>query len=222
MLGPIVCHTIRPVVFKSGLWSIEVEKSWNHLFDMVAVLMKRGYPGAVAAEESSRGTGAGSGASAVGAAGDRYKPDPDPERDFPTLTHIIMLRDTWAGIVEQMHELGLTAVVRLFKINYNLRFYSSPNVRYHPATQTNIKMLRGVTVNNATAIPASGSSGPQPAAPATASSSAGGGAAAAAGANSPAAVAAAAAAASGGKDNLEHLTVVFNLLVSIIDHMIRS
>ena len=44
MLGPIVCHTIRPVVFKSGLWSIEVEKSWNHLFDMVAVLMRRGYP----------------------------------------------------------------------------------------------------------------------------------------------------------------------------------
>ena len=43
MLGPIVCHTVRPVVFKSGLWSIEVEKSWNHLFDMVAMLMKLGF-----------------------------------------------------------------------------------------------------------------------------------------------------------------------------------
>ena len=32
-----------------------------------------------------------------------------------------MLKDTWSGIIEQMHELGLTAVVRLFKINYNLR-----------------------------------------------------------------------------------------------------
>ena len=52
----------------------------------------------------------------------QYQPDPDPERDFPTLTHVIMLKDTWSGIIEQMHELGLTAVVRLFKINYNLRY----------------------------------------------------------------------------------------------------
>jgi len=44
MLGPLICHTIRPLVFKAGLWSIEVEKSWTHLFDMVATLMKRGYP----------------------------------------------------------------------------------------------------------------------------------------------------------------------------------
>ena len=39
-----------------------------------------------------------------------------------------MLKDTWSGIIEQMHELGLTAIVRLFKINYNLRFpFSSTN-----------------------------------------------------------------------------------------------
>ena len=44
MLGPIICHTIRPLVFRAGLWTIEVEKSWAHLFDMVATLMKRGYP----------------------------------------------------------------------------------------------------------------------------------------------------------------------------------
>lgn len=34
-----------------------------------------------------------------------------------------MLKDTWSGIIEQMHELGLTAIVRLFKINYNLRCF---------------------------------------------------------------------------------------------------
>ena len=141
-----------------------------------------------------------------------------------------MLKDTWSGIIEQMHELGLTAVVRLFKINYNLRcidtsflinkpffqcvlfnkrrFYNSPNVRYHPTSHTNIKVLRGTTAALAS---------PSPSPPLS------GGAAAAAGS------AATAAAATGpsakdkgaGKDNLEHLSIVFNLLVSIIDHMIR-
>ncbi len=43
MLGPVVCHTVRPVVFRSGLWSVEVEKSWAHLFDLVAALMKEGH-----------------------------------------------------------------------------------------------------------------------------------------------------------------------------------
>ncbi len=43
MLGPVVCHTLRPMVFRSGLWSIEVEKSWTHLFDLVAALMKEGH-----------------------------------------------------------------------------------------------------------------------------------------------------------------------------------
>ena len=40
-----------------------------------------------------------------------------------------MLKDTWSGIIEQMHELGLTAVVRLFKINYNLRCILYPIFR---------------------------------------------------------------------------------------------
>jgi hypothetical protein len=44
MLGPLVCHTVRPIVFKSGMWSVDVEKSWTHLFDMVAAIMKRGFP----------------------------------------------------------------------------------------------------------------------------------------------------------------------------------
>ena len=65
-----------------------------------------------------------------------------------------MLKDTWTGIVEHMHELGLTAVVKLFKINYNFkqvsnyafhecdfhrclhRFYTSPKVRYRPQAKS--------------------------------------------------------------------------------------
>lgn len=96
MLGPIVCHTMRPLVFKSGLWSIQVEKSWNHLFEMVSVLMKRGYP-----EQSQRSLA--------------------KTRSFPNLTNVIILKDTWVAITQQMHDLGLTAVIKLFKINYNLR-----------------------------------------------------------------------------------------------------
>ena len=154
MLGPIVCHTMRPLVFKSGLWSIEVEKSWNHLFEMVSVLMKRGYP-----EQSQRSLA--------------------KTRSFPNLTNVIILKDTWVAITQQMHDLGLTAVIKLFKINYNLRhvhrahamqrnklknfkssrFYSSPKVRYRPA-----KM----------------------------------------------------------HEDTEHLTLLFNLLISILDHAINS
>jgi len=40
---------------------------------------------------------------------------------FPTLTHVVILKDTWTGLVNHMHELGMAAVVRLFKINYSLR-----------------------------------------------------------------------------------------------------
>lgn len=134
MMGPIICHTIRPVVFKAGLWSIEVEKSWNHLFEMLAILMKKGFP-----QASQRSL--------------IYM------NNFPNLTHIIILKDTWASIANQMHELGLTSVVKLFKINYNLRFYSSPKVRYRP-----VKM----------------------------------------------------------HEDTEHLSLLFNLLVSIIDHIVNG
>ena len=44
MLGPVLAHVIRPLVWEKGLWSIEVEKAWTHLFDIVACLMKLGYP----------------------------------------------------------------------------------------------------------------------------------------------------------------------------------
>jgi hypothetical protein len=95
---------------------------------MVAVLMKRGYPSAAEAEAS--------GSSSLTAAIRHHHSDPDPERDFPTLTHVIMLKDTWAGVVEQMHELGLTAVVRLFKINYNLRRVPSQFLKSFDLAQT--------------------------------------------------------------------------------------
>ena len=130
MLGPIICQTIRPLVFKAGLWTIEVEKSWTHLFDMVATLMKvlhickiivnltsygfyafkasiikcllfqRGYPGA--ADECNRSN--------------IYGPT-----FFPTLTHTLILKDTWVLIVEQMHELGLDTFLKLFRLSANLR-----------------------------------------------------------------------------------------------------
>jgi len=102
MLGPIICQTIRPLVFKAGLWTIEVEKSWTHLFDMVATLMKRGYPGA--ADECNRSS--------------IYGPS-----FFPTLTHTLILKDTWVLIVEQMHELGLDTFLKLFRLSANLRYY---------------------------------------------------------------------------------------------------
>ncbi len=44
-----------------------------------------------------------------------------PGSSFPTLTQVVILKDTWTGLVQHMHELGLAAVVKLFKINYNLR-----------------------------------------------------------------------------------------------------
>jgi len=102
MLGPIICQTIRPLVFKAGLWTIEVEKSWTHLFDMVATLMKRGYPGGT--EECNRSK--------------IYGPT-----FFPTLTHTLILKDTWVLIVEQMHELGLDTFLKLFRLSANLRYY---------------------------------------------------------------------------------------------------
>lgn len=79
------------------------------------------------------------------------------------------------------------------------RFYNSPNVRYHPTTHTNVKVLRGTT-----------------AAPATAAAVASGSTAAATAAGPSAKDQAT------GKSNLEDLSIVFNLLVSIIDHMISS
>merc|ERR1712223_359007 len=111
MLGPLICHTIRPLVFRAGLWTIELEKSWNHLFEMVATLMKRGYP--------------------LNAGGNSCTCPPDVNNlssassggIFPSLTHTLILKDTWAVIVEQMQELGLPTFVKLYRLSANLRYY---------------------------------------------------------------------------------------------------
>ena len=98
MLGPLICHTIRPLVFRAGLWTIELEKSWNHLFEMVATLMKRGYPPNASSNSLSINGGI-----------------------FPSLTHTLILKDTWAVIVQQMHTLGLATFTKLFRLSANLR-----------------------------------------------------------------------------------------------------
>lgn len=100
MLGPLICHTIRPLVFRAGLWTIELEKSWNHLFEMVATLMKRGYPPNSSSNSLSINGGI-----------------------FPSLTHTLILKDTWAVIVQQMHTLGLATFTKLFRLSANLRYY---------------------------------------------------------------------------------------------------
>ncbi len=171
MLGPVVCHTLRPLVFRSGLWSIEVEKAWTQLFDLVAAFMKEGHQvqreeeekvtlmytveiaitvihvvvflQMKAAAESAAASVSGSSSSRSMARADhrlravleekRRRQGPPPpasalaaglagsDASFPTLTHVVILKDTWTGLVQHMHELGLAAVVKLFKINYNLR-----------------------------------------------------------------------------------------------------
>ena len=40
----MLAQAIRPLVWEKGLWSTELEKAWTHLFDIVACLMKLGYP----------------------------------------------------------------------------------------------------------------------------------------------------------------------------------
>ena len=40
----VLSQAIRPLVWEKGLWSGELEKAWTHLFDIVACLMKLGYP----------------------------------------------------------------------------------------------------------------------------------------------------------------------------------
>jgi hypothetical protein len=44
MSPQVLSQAIRPLVWEKGLWSTELEKAWTHLFDIVACLMKLGYP----------------------------------------------------------------------------------------------------------------------------------------------------------------------------------
>merc|ERR1719466_27896 len=88
MLGPVLAHVIRPLVWEKGLWSIELEKAWTHLFDIVACLMKLGYPQEFEEEEV-----------------------------FPNLAETVILRDTWAVISRQVKAIGLEAWDKLFALN---------------------------------------------------------------------------------------------------------
>ena len=73
MLGPILAHVIRPLVWEKCLWSVELEKAWTHLFDIVACLMKLGYP-----------------------------QEFDEDEVFPNMSETVILKDTWAVISKQV------------------------------------------------------------------------------------------------------------------------
>lgn len=100
VLGPVLCHVIRPLVWEKGLWSIEVEKSWTHLFDIVACLMKLGYPDEEQGQEDDA---------------------------FPTFAHVVLIRDTWAVILRQVNTLGMETFQKLFEINSEVQNYFSPS-----------------------------------------------------------------------------------------------
>ena len=73
MLGPILAHVIRPLVWEKCLWSVELEKAWTHLFDIVACLMKLGYPHEFEEDEV-----------------------------FPNMAETVIIKDTWETIHKQV------------------------------------------------------------------------------------------------------------------------
>ena len=83
-------------------WSMHINMTEKNEFLTISSFMslQRGYPGA--ADECNRST--------------IYGP-----AFFPTLTHTLILKDTWVLIVEQMHELGLDTFLKLFRLSANLR-----------------------------------------------------------------------------------------------------
>jgi len=97
-LGPVICHVIRPLVWEKGLWNIEVEKSWTHLFDIASCLMKLGYPEMEEQEEDA----------------------------FPTFAQTVFIRDTWEVILRQINTLGMETFQKLFEINSDVSAYLSP------------------------------------------------------------------------------------------------
>jgi len=44
VMGPIFCNTIRPLLVKKDLWTIELEEVWLTLFKKICRSMKKGYP----------------------------------------------------------------------------------------------------------------------------------------------------------------------------------
>jgi len=44
VMGPIFCNTIRPVLVRKDLWSLQQEEVWLMLFKKISETMKKGYP----------------------------------------------------------------------------------------------------------------------------------------------------------------------------------
>jgi len=94
MLGPILAHVIRPLVWEKCLWSVELEKAWTHLFDIVACLMKLGYPHEFEEDEV-----------------------------FPNMAETVIIKDTWETIHKQVKAIGMEAFEKLFALNSDMSAY---------------------------------------------------------------------------------------------------
>lgn len=115
LLGPILAHVIRPLVWVRGLWSIELEKAWTHLFDIVACLMKLGYPQELEEDE-----------------------------DFPNLAETVILKDTWGEISRQVKSIGMEAFEKVWSINSDMSVYLRPDCELEPGdVERMTKRVRG-------------------------------------------------------------------------------
>merc|ERR1719312_2172417 len=115
MLGPVLAHVIRPLVWERGLWSIELEKAWTHLFDIVACLMKLGYPQELEEDE-----------------------------DFPNLAETVILKDTWGEISRQVKSIGMEAFEKVWSINSDMSVYLRPDCELEPGdVERMTKRVRG-------------------------------------------------------------------------------
>jgi len=94
MLGPILAHVIRPLVWEKCLWSVELEKAWTHLFDIVACLMKLGYPHEFEEEEV-----------------------------FPNMAETVIIKDTWDVVSKQVKAIGMEAFDKLWTLNSDMSAY---------------------------------------------------------------------------------------------------
>lgn len=98
LLGPVLAHVIRPLVWAKGLWTIELEKAWTHLFDIVACLMKLGYP-------------------------QQFEED----EEFPNVAETVILKDTWAVIMKEVTAVGMEAFEKVWNLNSDMSVYISPD-----------------------------------------------------------------------------------------------
>jgi len=94
MLGPILAHLIRPLVWEKCLWSVELEKAWTHLFDIAACLMKLGYPHEFEEDEV-----------------------------FPNMAETVIIKDTWEVISKQVKSIGMESFEKLFSLNSDMSAY---------------------------------------------------------------------------------------------------